>query len=88
MSILITLLTSAKWTSDLLLQMLVLVCLETAVDQLKLKLCETRGIPVRLVRPHLRGNPWFVLAVALEGIAVSVGLLGGLKLDCFLFGFK
>ena len=83
-----TLLASAKWTSDLLLQMLVLVCLETAIDQVKLKLCETRGIPVRLVRPPLRGNPWFVLAVALAGIAVSAGLLAGIKLDCFIFGYN
>lgn len=43
---------AGKLTSDLLLQMLVLVCLEFVVDKIKLQLFEKRGIPVRRVRPE------------------------------------
>ena len=74
----------------MLLQMLVLVCLETMVDQIKLKVCETHGIPAVHARPHFKfdENPWLMLAIAVCGVAVSFALLGGIKLDCYLFGLE
>ena len=74
------------WTIELSLQILLLVCLEFAVDELKVQLCDKHGVPVRHLRPRLRGNTWFVLALILEAVAVALASLCGLRADCYLNG--
>ena len=86
MSILLTLLLTREWMAKLLLQMLLLLCLEFAVDNIKIHLCERRGIPVRHIRPKLRGNMWFVLALVSFGTAAVLGSICGRRADCYLFG--
>jgi hypothetical protein len=84
--ILVTLLVAREQTVRLWLQMLVLVCLESVADEVKVRLCESRGIPVRRVRLHHRGNKWFVLTLVLIGTATAVGSVCAIRADCFFFG--
>jgi len=84
--ILFTLLVTRERTAKVLLQMLVLACLESALDEMKMILCERRGIPVRRVRLHLRGNALFLLALVVLGTGAAVGSVAGIRADCFFFG--
>jgi len=86
LGILFTLLVTRERTAKVLLQMLVLACLESAVDEMKMILCERRGIPVHRVRLRLSGNALFVLALILCGTSVAVGSVAGIRADCFFFG--
>ena len=86
LSILLTLLTAREKTAMLLLRMLLLVFLESAVDELKIYVCEKRGIPVRGFRPNVHRNVWFVLALVFFGTSANLALLNGIRADCFIFG--
>ena len=66
--------------------MAVLLVLEAVVDQTKEWICHRRGIFVRTVRVDFLSQPLFAAAVFTFGIAVSLGLLIGIRFDCFLFG--
>ena len=84
--ILFTLLVTRERTAKVLLQMLVLACLESAVDEMKMILCERRAITVRRVRLRLRGNALFVLALVVIGMSVAVISIAAIRADCFFFG--
>ena len=85
-SISLTLMIRREPSPEQLVQMAVLVVLEAVVDQTKEWICHRRGIFVRSVRVNFLSQPLFAAVMFCAGIAVSLGLLSGIRLDCFFFG--
>jgi hypothetical protein len=84
--VLLTVLITRELSTEQVLQMTVLVVLEAVVDQTKEWMCHRRGIFVRSVRVTFLSRPWFSACLFAFGIGFSLGLLCGIRIDCYLFG--